>query len=95
VIDPVGTSYHKQRQCAKPATLETLELSILSIEKDMPWKFRLVVGTGAYGNLAVTEEVKLAGFTAGSNSSSSQGAQAIESLKQKPNETNAILHVTC
>ena len=32
----------------------------LSIEEDMPWKCRrLVVGTGAYGNLPVMEEVKL------------------------------------
>lgn len=68
----------------------------LSAEEEIPWKCRrLVVGTGAYGNLPVMKEVlseaerrkiELLIFPTG---------RAIEALQQDPEETNAILHVTC
>jgi hypothetical protein len=68
----------------------------LSIEEDMPWKCRrLVVGTGAYGNLPVMKEVKLVAVHRKIELLIFPTAQAIEALKQNPDETNAILHVTC
>jgi hypothetical protein len=68
----------------------------LSIEEEMPWQCRrLVVGTGAYGKLPVMKEVKLAAAHRQIELLIFPTAQAIEALKQNPDETNAILHVTC
>ena len=68
----------------------------LSIEEEIPWKRRqLVVGTGAYGNLPVMKEVKLAAVHRKIELLIFPTAQAIEVLKQNPDETNAIIHVTC
>ena len=68
----------------------------LSIEEDMPWKCRrLVVGTGAYGNLPVMEEVKLAAAHRQIELLIFPTAQAIKVLEQDRDETNAVLHVTC
>jgi hypothetical protein len=68
----------------------------LSVEEDIPWKCRrLVVGTGSYGNLPVMEEVKRDAALRKVELLIVSTAQAIEALKQQPDETNAILHVTC
>jgi hypothetical protein len=68
----------------------------LSAEEDIPWQCcRLVVGTGAYGNLPVMEEVKRDAARRKIELLIVPTAQAIEALKQQPDETNAILHVTC
>jgi hypothetical protein len=68
----------------------------LSAEEDIPWRCcRLVVGTGAYGNLPVMEEVKRDAARRKIELLIVPTAQAIEALKQQPDETNAILHVTC
>ena len=68
----------------------------LSLAEKIPWKCdRLVIGTGANGQLPVMKEVlseaqrrkiKLLIFPT---------AKAIEVLNEEPEETNAILHVTC
>ncbi len=68
----------------------------LSLEENIPWKCRrLVVGTGAYGRLPIRKEVlseaehrkiKLLIFPT---------EKAITVLQQDPEQTNAILHVTC
>jgi len=68
----------------------------LSIEENMPWKCsQLVIGTGAYGKLPVMQEVR-------SNAERKKikllilpTVEAIEVLNRNPNDTNAILHVTC
>ena len=68
----------------------------LSAEEDIPWQCRrLVVGTGAYGNLPVMEEVRRDAARRNIELLIVPTAQAIELLKQRPEETNAILHVTC
>ena len=68
----------------------------LSVEEDIPWKCRrLVVGTGAYGNLPVMEEVKREAARRKVDLVIGPTNQAIETLNQSPEETNAILHVTC
>src|SRR6266851_5354924 len=67
----------------------------LSIEEDIPWKCRqLVIGTGT-GALPVMKEVTREAKRRKIKLLVLPTAQAIKTLKQNPNETNAILHVTC
>src|SRR6266508_4496261 len=59
----------------------------VSMDEDIPWKCRrLVIGAGDEGALPVMDEVKLV---------TRPTARAIETLKKRPDDTNAILHVTC
>lgn len=68
----------------------------LSVKEEIPWKCRrLVVGTGSYGNLPVMEEVKREAARRKVDLVIGPTDQAIETLNQSPEETNAILHVTC
>jgi hypothetical protein len=67
----------------------------VSIEEVIPWKCRrLVIGTGT-GALPVMAEVKREAKRRKIKLLILPTAEAIEELKQKPDETNAILHVTC
>jgi hypothetical protein len=67
----------------------------LSVEEDIPWKCeRLVIGTGT-GALPVMEEVKQEAKRRKVKLHILPTREAIEELKQKPEKTNAILHVTC
>lgn len=67
----------------------------LSVEEKIPWKCRrLVIGTGT-GALPVMKEVKRAAARRKIKLLVLPTAQAIKTLKQNPNETNAILHATC
>jgi hypothetical protein len=68
----------------------------LSADEEIPWKCRrLVVGTGAYGRLPVRKDVKLEAERRKVELLIFPTAEAIETLKQGMDETNAILHVTC
>jgi hypothetical protein len=68
----------------------------LSAEEKIPWKCRrLVVGTGAYGRLPVMKDVKLEAERRKVELLIFPTAEAIETLKRGPEDTNAILHVTC
>jgi hypothetical protein len=68
----------------------------LSVEEDIPWKcHRLVVGTGAYGRLPVMKEVQREAERRKVKLLILPTIQAIEALQQDPDDTNAILHVTC
>ncbi len=68
----------------------------LSAEEKIPWKCqRLVVGTGAYGNLPVMEEVKQEAQRRKIKLLVFATAEAIKALQQDAKDTNAILHVTC
>lgn len=67
----------------------------LSLEEEIPWKCRrLVIGTGA-GALPVMEEVKREAKHRKIKLLILPTAVAIEELKQNPDQTNAILHLTC
>jgi len=67
----------------------------LSVEEKIPWKCRrLVIGTGG-GALPVMKEVKQEAKRRGVELAIMPTAEAIELLKQEPEDTNAILHVTC
>ena len=68
----------------------------LSVEEDIPWKCRrLVVGTGVNGALPVMNEVKREAVRRKVALLILPTAKAIELLKDSPEETNAVLHVTC
>jgi hypothetical protein len=68
----------------------------LSVEEDIPWKCRhLVIGTGAYGRLPVMDEVKREARRRNVELLILPTIEAIEKLRQDPDDTNAILHVTC
>jgi hypothetical protein len=67
----------------------------LSLEEEIPWKCkRLVVGTGT-GALPVMDEVKREARRRKIKLVVLPTAEAIEKLKHKSAQTNAILHVTC
>jgi hypothetical protein len=68
----------------------------LSIEEKIPWKCRrLVVGTGAYGRLPVMDEVRREARRRRVELLALPTIEAIEALKDNPEDTNAVLHVTC
>jgi hypothetical protein len=68
----------------------------LSVEEEIPWNCRqLVIGTGAHGALPVMNEVKMEAERRKIKLLVLSTSQGIEALKQDPDETNAILHVTC
>src|SRR5215510_11136146 len=67
----------------------------LSAEEKIPWKCRrLVVGTGT-GGLPVMDEVKKEARRRHVQLLMLPTAKAIDELREHPEETNAILHVTC
>ena len=67
----------------------------LSIEEKIPWKCRrLVIGTGT-GGLPVMKEVKREAGRRKIKLLILPTKEAIKELKQKPDGTNAVLHVTC
>jgi len=68
----------------------------LSIEEKLPWNCRqLVIGTGAYGNLPVMEEVAREAECRRIRVLRMPTPKAIEVLNENPKNTNAVLHVTC
>jgi hypothetical protein len=67
----------------------------LSLEEKIPWKCqRLVIGTGAYGNLPVMKEVKREAERRHIDLVIVPTSEALR-LLEKNSEINAILHVTC
>ena len=67
----------------------------LSREEKIPWKCgRLIVGTGT-GALPVMEEVKNEARRRDVQLLILPTAKAIEELRKNPEDTNAILHITC
>jgi len=67
----------------------------LSVEEDIPWKCkRLVIGTGG-GALPVMEAVKDEAARRKVKLLVLPTAQAIVALQEHPEDTNAILHLTC
>ena len=68
----------------------------VSVEEKIPWKCRrLIVGTGAYGSLPVMKEVRLEAERRKIELLVLPTKDALEVLNKQPEDTNAILHVTC
>jgi hypothetical protein len=67
----------------------------LSLEERIPWKcHRLIIGTGT-GRLPVMKDVEREAKRRDIKLIIIPTVEAIKLLKQKPDDTNAILHVTC
>ena len=67
----------------------------VSVEEKIPWRCRrLIIGTGT-GALPVMDDVKREAKRRKIELLVLPTTDAIEALKKHPNETNAILHVTC
>jgi hypothetical protein len=68
----------------------------LSADEEIPWTCRrLVIGTGAYGNLPVMDDVKREAARREIELVILPTAEAIQALRRASERTNAILHVTC
>ncbi len=86
----------KRKKKASKKYREDFGHTPLSPDEDIPWKCRrLVVGTGAYGNLPVMKEVLREAERRKIELLIFPTEKAIKALEQDPEETNAILHVTC
>lgn len=85
----------RRRKKASKAFREQYGHTPLSIEEDIPWKCsRLVIGTGG-GALPVMEAVKDEAHRRGVKLLILPTPQAITELQSHPQDTNAILHLTC
>jgi hypothetical protein len=68
----------------------------LSLKEKIPWKCRrLVIGTGAHGNLPIMPDVEREAARRDIALVILPTAEAIDVLKRPSKKTNAILHVTC
>jgi hypothetical protein len=68
----------------------------LSLAENIPWGCRcLVVGAGANGALPVMDEVRREASRRGVELVVVPTEQAIELLNRQPENTNAVLHITC
>jgi len=86
----------RRKKKASKQFRETFGHTPLSVEENIPWKcVRLVIGTGAYGRLPVMDDVKHEARDRGVKLIVVPTAEAIKVLEQHPEQTNAILHVTC
>jgi hypothetical protein len=92
----VGGRIHKRKKKPSKPFRGEFGHTPLSIEEDIPWDCRrLVVGTGASGALPVMDEVKREAIRRQVALVTAPTREAIEALQAEPEDTNAILHVTC
>jgi hypothetical protein len=86
----------KRRKKASKKFREEFGHTPLSAEEEIPWKCRrLVVGTGAHGALPVMEQVKREAARRGIELRILPTREALDLLSRQPDDTNAVLHVTC
>jgi len=87
---------HKRKKKASKKFRDAYGHTPLSVEERIPWKCRrLIIGTGAYGSLPVMEEVKLEAERRKIELLILPTKDALRILNSQPEETNAVLHVTC
>jgi hypothetical protein len=68
----------------------------LGPEEKIPWDcIELVVGTGYYGSLPITEEVLQEAKKRGVALKIMKTALACQYLSEASSDTNAVLHITC
>jgi hypothetical protein len=85
----------KRRKKASKKYRDAFGHTPVSLDEDIPWRCkRLVIGTGE-GALPIMGEVKLEAKRRKIDLLIRPTAQAIETLKRRPQDTCAILHVTC
>ncbi len=85
----------KRKKKASKKFREAYGHTPVSMEEDIPWKCRrLVIGTGT-GALPVMEEVKREARRRKIKLVILPTLEAVNELSGNPDQTNAILHVTC
>lgn len=68
----------------------------LTIAEDIPWDCRrLVIGSGAAGSLPIVDEVIQEADRRGVELLVLPTSEAIQELERSPDDTNAVLHLTC
>mgnify|MGYP000844990716 FL=1 len=68
----------------------------LSPDENIPWKCQeLVIGTGFYGSLPVTDEIVRAAAEKGVKLKVMKTAEACQYLMETGTDANAVLHITC
>lgn len=93
VIDRGDVSKRKKKPSKK--FREEYGHTPLSLEELIPWKCRrLIIGTGT-GRLPVMKDVQREAKRRDVKLIIVPTVEAIKLLKEKPDNTNAILHVTC
>ena len=94
LIDRAETSLSGKKKPSKKFCTE-FGHTPLSLKERIPWKCRrLVIGTGT-GALPVMKEVEQEARRRKIKLPILPTAKAIKALKKNPDETNAILHITC
>jgi hypothetical protein len=94
VIDRGGVRKRKKKPSKK--FRDAFGHTPLSAKEAIPWKCRqLIIGTGASASLPVMEDVKREASHRNIELLILPTVQAVEMLNRNPDETNAILHVTC
>ncbi len=95
VVIAHGRVRRRKKKASRPFR-DTFGHTPLSLEEDIPWDCRrLVVGTGADGALPVMEEVRAEAARRKVTLVTVPTREAIRVLEAEPEDTNAILHVTC
>ncbi|HEX5901522.1 MAG TPA: MTH938/NDUFAF3 family protein [Actinomycetota bacterium] len=91
-----GGRVHKRKKKRSKPFRGAFGHTPLSVEENIPWECRrLVVGMGASGALPVMDEVKQEAARRHVELVSLPTTEAIRALEERPEGTNAILHVTC
>lgn len=86
---------HKRKKKASKKYRDAFGHTPLSVDEEIPWNCsQLIIGTGM-GALPVMSEVKLEAGRRKIELLILPTAKAIEVLNKQPEDTNAILHVTC
>jgi hypothetical protein len=68
----------------------------LSMKEKIPWKcHQLIIGAGVYGSLPIMDEVEREARRRKVKLIVLPTIEAIKLLSENPEDTNAILHVTC
>lgn len=86
----------KRKKTASKPFRDAFGHTPLSVREDIPWDCRrLVVGTGAGGALPVMDEVTAEAARREVTLVTVPTREAIRVLDAEPDDTNAILHLTC
>ena len=94
IIDRGGVGKRKKKPSRK--FRDQFGHTPLSLKEKLPWKCpRLIIGTGNYGSLLVMEDVKREARRRQVELLIIPTNEAILKLAKQPEDTNAILHVTC
>ncbi|HKE53426.1 MAG TPA: MTH938/NDUFAF3 family protein [Actinomycetota bacterium] len=95
VVIARGRVLRRKKKASKPFR-DAFGHTPLSVEEDIPWDCRrLVVGTGAGGALPVMDEVTAEAARRKVTLVTVPTREAIRVLDAEPEDTNAILHLTC